>query len=66
MDINKKEPTEAEYAVLYNAVDDFCEKGNTDIACPRCGKKLVFQGNSTSFIISCEDRGCIELSERGL
>lgn len=66
MDSNKKKTTEAERNVLYKAVEDFCKKGGTDIACPRCGKKLMFQGNLTSYRIFCEDRECISLTARGL
>ncbi|WP_334077938.1 hypothetical protein [Paenibacillus sanfengchensis] len=66
MDIDRNEPTPEEYNVLYSAVDDFCEKGKTNIVCPRCGKKLSFQGNSSSFRIFCEDKKCIDLTERGL
>ncbi|GBK65656.1 MAG: Imm3 family immunity protein [Paenibacillus macerans] len=66
MDTSKKKTTKAERHVLYKAVKDFCEKGNNDIVCPRCGKKLEFQGNLTSYRISCEDGECISLTARGL
>ncbi|MED4955924.1 Imm3 family immunity protein [Paenibacillus macerans] len=58
MDTSKKKTTKAEHHVLYKAVKDFCEKGNNDIVCPCCGKKLEFQGNLTSYRITCEDGEC--------
>ncbi|GIO86758.1 hypothetical protein J25TS5_36900 [Paenibacillus faecis] len=65
MESNRK-TTEAERNVLYKAVEDFCTKGDTDLVCPRCSKKLMFQGNLTSYRIFCEDRECISLTARGL
>lgn len=49
--------------MLYKAVEDFCTKGDTDLVCARCSKKLMFQGNLTSYRIFCEDRECISLTD---
>jgi ribosomal protein L37AE/L43A len=66
MGINTQIPTDQEELVLNKAVLEFESKGKTDIACPRCGKKLSYFKRGSSFLISCEDEYCIKLSVRGL
>ncbi|MEO3943979.1 hypothetical protein [Gorillibacterium sp. CAU 1737] len=63
---NKTMVSDAELTMLYEAVDDFYERGDTDKTCPRCGKNLLFQGTLTSYRISCEDKECISVTARGI
>ena len=57
--------TDDEEDVLYKAVYDFEQHETTEILCPRCGKKLVYENYNTGYIISCEDGRCISLTMRG-
>ena len=58
--------TDDEEDILYKAVHDFEQQGTTEILCPRCGNKLVYQNYNTGYIIGCEDEKCIRLTVRGI
>ena len=58
--------TDDEEDVLYKAVYDCEQRGATEILCPRCGKKLVYENCKTGYIIGCEDEKCIRLTLRGI
>lgn len=65
MDINKKF-TEYELEVLDIAEEQFGFTGKTDVSCPRCGGKLIYNSVSTSYSIECENKCGIRMEVRGL
>lgn len=66
MDIKMNPLTDNEEKILYKAVDEIQKNGQTDIKCPRCNKDLIYQGNTSAYRISCEDKNCIRLTVRGI
>ena len=60
-----KIPTDEEMEVLFSAVEDFNEKGVTDIKCPRCGKELVYHRVGSSYSIKCSSNNCLISNIRG-
>lgn len=64
MDIKKMSEEEEEF--LYDAADEYQETGVITRVCPRCGGKLAYIGNNSSYRIICEDNCGVLLSIRGL
>lgn len=64
MDIKKIPKIEKE--VLYNAADEFQETGIITKHCPRCGGKLTYNGNNSSYCITCENKCGIVFTVRGI
>ena len=48
------------------AVDDFFEKGETDLKCPRCGNNFEFNKTSSSYSIKCVTENCLKMTCRGI
>lgn len=61
-----KQITVTEYDVLNRAAADCLSKGSTELKCPRCGKKLVYETLGSLEIIRCEDKTCIKSIRRGI
>lgn len=57
---------EKEEDFLYNVADEYQETGFITKVCPRCGGKLTYVGNNSSYRIICEDNCGVLLSIRGL
>lgn len=64
MDIKKLSEEEEEF--LYQVADEYQEKGIITKVCPRCGGKLTYIGNNSSYRISCENNCGTLLSMRGI
>ncbi|WP_160680439.1 hypothetical protein [Clostridium sp. C8-1-8] len=70
MDINKDSiigydmNNEADY--IDKADEDFARYGNTNLNCPRCGSKLIYEDYGSAHIIRCEKENCIKITYRGL
>lgn len=58
--------SEEEEEFLYQVADEYHEKGISTKVCPRCGGKLTYIGNCSSYRISCENNCGILLSIRGI
>ncbi|GHU37916.1 hypothetical protein FACS1894105_10890 [Clostridia bacterium] len=58
--------TDKDYEILLDAQCDFNEHGETDIACPRCGSKLVHEIKGTHEITRCIRPGCLRVTARGI
>lgn len=64
MDINKI--SEDEKMVLYKAADEYQTSGIIKQTCPRCGGKLQYIGNMSSYRIFCEEQCGIVFNVRGI
>ena len=64
MDIKKI--SNEEKKVLYKVADEYQKKGIVTEVCPRCGGKLVYIGNKSSYRISCENKYGIVFTVRGI
>ena len=64
MDIKKI--SEDEKAVLYIAADEYQANGVIKQICPRCGGKLRYIGNRSSYRIYCENECGIIFNVRGI
>lgn len=60
------ESEEKEEEFLYNVADEYQKTGFITKVCPRCGGKLTYVGNNSSYRIICEDNCGVLLSIRGL
>jgi hypothetical protein len=65
MDINKSLTTK-ELEVLYHVAEDYDLTGASNIRCPRCHGKLIFERVSTSYSIECENDCGIKMTVRGI
>jgi ssDNA-binding Zn-finger/Zn-ribbon topoisomerase 1 len=61
MDLNEKD-----FKAIDNALQQYATTGKIKENCPRCGGKLVYIQNGTSYRIECEKKGCISESFRGI
>lgn len=68
MDIKKnfQEISKDEANQLIKASEDFVMTGATNIICPRCGAKLIYEKYGNSSVIRCEKEVCLKLTFRGL
>lgn len=57
--------TDQEEEIIYKAIEELTECGETSIKCPICNGKLNYIGNTSSFAVSCENCGII-YSLRGI
>lgn len=64
MDIKKI--TEEEKSVLYIVADEYQDNGVIKQICPRCGGKLQYIGNRSSYRIFCERECGIIFNVRGI
>jgi uncharacterized protein (UPF0212 family) len=58
--------SEYEINLLNQAADDFYEKGETDLKCPRCGNDFEFHSTASSYSIKCKTYNCIKDTCRGI
>lgn len=60
MDINEK----------YKAVDKFLKdiytKGKSDVVCPICKTPLKFEGDTSSYAVTCQIENCLSETFRGI
>ncbi len=54
--------TKAEKEALIKKMDN----PEIKVACPRCGKNIIYKKIGNSIIVKCESDNCIEGSLRGL
>lgn len=57
--------SELEAKELFKAVEDFIEKGNTNITCPKCNGILEHKDKDLSFLVICKNCGIV-YSGRGI
>ncbi|SHL33546.1 hypothetical protein SAMN02745136_04654 [Anaerocolumna jejuensis DSM 15929] len=70
MDINKNliqnYDLNDEAGYIDEADEDFVRYGNSDLPCPRCGSKLIYENYGSAHIIRCEKDNCLKVTYRGL
>lgn len=54
--------TKAEKEALIKKMDN----PEIKVACPRCGKNIIYKKIGNSIIVKCESNNCIEGSLRGM
>lgn len=64
MDFKKLSEDEKEY--LFKVADEYQASGIIKISCPRCGGKLNYIGNMSSYRIFCEEQCGVVLNVRGI
>lgn len=64
MDIKKI--TDEEKETLYKVADEYQQKGIITDDCPRCGGKLIYIGNNSSYRITCQNKCGIVFTVRGI
>ena len=57
--------TEKEIEILDRADNEYGESRKISEKCPRCGGRIVFEGEENSHEIKCENN-CIKMTFRGL
>ena len=60
------EYTEEEFNLMDLAVNDFFEKGETNLWCSRCGNDFEFHQTPCSYSIKCKTDNCLKLTCRGI
>lgn len=57
-----------EARLLMKAAEELARDNATAVRCPRCGGKLHLDwfGAGSSYLLSCETDGCVELTSRGI
>ena len=58
--------SESELDLMDLAVNDFYEKSETDLRCPRCGNDFEFNQTPSSYSIKCKTENCLKLTCRGI
>lgn len=61
-----KKYSEKELDLMEMAIDDFFEKGETDLTCSRCGNDFEFHETPSSYGIKCKTDNCLKLTCRGI
>lgn len=46
--------------------EDFARYGNTNLPCPRCSSKLIYEDYGSAHIVRCEKEKCIKVIYRAL
>ncbi len=65
MDMTKKDLEESILAA--SVAKDFCERGKTDIVCPRCGSPVSHNGGFATFRVDCTNKKCdFHIVSRGI
>jgi len=58
--------TKEELDLMDLAVNEFFEKGDTELQCPRCGNDFEFRQTPSSYSIKCKTEDCLKLTCRGI
>ena len=58
--------SEKELDLMDSAVNDFFEKSETGLRCPRCGNDFEFRQTPSSYSIECKTENCLKLTCRGI
>jgi len=55
-----------ELDLMDSAVNDFFEKGETELQCTRCGNDFEFRKTPSSYSIKCKTADCLKMTCRGI
>ena len=63
--MSREDKTQEEIEIMYDAIRDIQEAGETDIRCPRCHNEIVVSFHGSSATAACRTEGCLEVTKRG-